>query len=128
MATLGVEHREESVEAFRQKRVHKDCVRHCRGGELAQHGDLDHGHHLAAFAAKDFAAQNTPAIRVDDGLLKLRVSPVSIARMTALIGSFTTRIARPSALASRSGHAGAAKLRVDEHRVRDNPVSPSLAP
>ena len=34
--------------------------------------------------------------------MKPRVSPVSMARMTALIGSFATRIARPCALASRS--------------------------
>ena len=36
---LGVEHREEGVEAFRQERVSEDRVRHGGVGELAQHGD-----------------------------------------------------------------------------------------
>jgi hypothetical protein len=40
IAALGVEHREEGVEAFGQERVGEDRVRHGGVGELAQHGDL----------------------------------------------------------------------------------------
>src|SRR5271170_4483895 len=65
---LSVEHRKQGVEAFRQQRVSEDRIRHGGVSELAQHGDLDHGHDLAAFTAEDRAAQDLPAVRVDDGL------------------------------------------------------------
>ncbi len=120
---LGVEHREEGVEAFRQEGVREDRVRHGGVSELAQHGDLDHGHDLAAFTAEDRAAQDLPAVRVDDGLYEA-------ARLPGLDGpddGAHRELRHPDRASLRPGlalgHADAAKLRVDEHRVRDDPVA-----
>src|ERR1700734_3615895 len=68
LARLSVEHREERVEALRQQRVGEDRVGHRGIRELAEHGDLDDAHDLAAFDAEDGAAQDLPAAGVDDGL------------------------------------------------------------
>src|ERR1700751_2524215 len=65
---LRVRHREQGVESFRHERVREDSVRHVGVSEVAEHGDLDHGHDLAPFTAQDRAAQDLPAIRVEDGL------------------------------------------------------------
>src|ERR1700740_2664206 len=110
---LSVEHREEGVEAFRQERVREDRVRHGGVCELAQHGDLDHGHDLAALTTEDRAAQDLPAVRVDDGLHEA-------AGLAGLEGpdDVAHREFRHPNRASLCpgltlGHAGAAKLRID---------------
>jgi len=49
----GVDSRKEGVEAFGQQWVREDRVGHRGVSELAQHGDLDDSHDLAAFTAED---------------------------------------------------------------------------
>src|SRR5882757_1960258 len=119
---LAVEHREEAVEAFGQEWVREDRVCHGGIGELAEHGDLDHGHDLAAFAAEDRAAQDLPAVRVDDGLHEA-------ARLPGLEGpdDGAHRTHRPPDRASSRpgialGQAQRAELGVDELHGRDDPV------
>jgi hypothetical protein len=57
---------------------------------------------LVSFASVAALARICPLSASTTAFVKPRVSLVSMARMTALIGSFATRIARPCALASRS--------------------------
>ncbi|HEX6933398.1 MAG TPA: hypothetical protein VF162_14730 [Streptosporangiaceae bacterium] len=101
----------------------EDRVRHGGVGQLAEHGDLDHGHDLAAFAAEDRAAQDLPVIYVDDGLHEA-------ARLPGLDGpddGAHRELHHPDRASFcpglTLGHAGAAKLRVDEHRAGDDPVT-----
>src|ERR1700756_1254041 len=54
--------------------------------------------------------------------MKPRVSAVSMARMPAPIGSVATRTARPPRPRLALRQPRAAELRVDEHRVRNDPV------
>ena len=62
--------------------------------ELRDHCDLQHRHHLAALDAEHGCTEDLPARGVDDGLMKPRVSPVSMAFATAVMGNLATRMSR----------------------------------
>ncbi|HEY1702323.1 MAG TPA: hypothetical protein VGG75_21665, partial [Trebonia sp.] len=100
----------------------EDRVGHGGVGEPAQHGDLDRGHDLAPLGTENRGAQDLPAVRVDDGLHEA-------AGLPGLDGpddGAHREPRHPDRVSSRPGfalgQADAAELRVDEHRVRDDPV------
>src|SRR6266540_6805939 len=65
---LSVDGVEERVERFGECGMGEDAIAERSVRELAQHGDLEHGHDFAAFEAQDGAAQDLAGLGVEDGL------------------------------------------------------------
>jgi len=72
--------------------------------------------------------ENAVAARLDQRLMKPRVSDIVSDRNTAAIGSFATANGDALALGFAFAQANARERRVGEHAVRDEPITLGASP